>query len=644
MSSMGRAVMVLMLVSACGQGAEREGMSRSAAGHWAFEPIRSHGVPQVRDPSWVRTPVDAYVLAALESRGWRPSAEADRRTLIRRVTIDLTGLPPTIDEVEQFEQDQNPDAYERLVDRLLASPAYGERWGRHWLDVARYADSKGYVFQEERRYPFAYTYRDYVIRSLNQDRPFDQFIVEQLAADRLEGGEKESLAALGFLTLGRRFLNNIHDIIDDRIDVVARGLMGLTVGCARCHDHKYDPIPMTDYYSLYGVFASSEEPADLPVIGESVGGKLGEEFAATLAKLKSELEQFEKEHEKELRAGNRKLRDQRVALKRKIEAHLASHPGSPPRAMVLQDKTQPVQPRVFLRGNPNQQGEVVPRQFLQVIAGEPRKPFTEGSGRLELARAIASPDNPLTARVLVNRVWAWHFGRGLVDSPSDFGVRTPPPSHPELLDGLADRFMAEGWSLKKLHRWIVLSSTYRQSSVAPADHPGATADPENRLLWRMNRKRLDYETMRDSMLSVAGRLDRTMGGPPVDPVRNPNHARRTIYEFVERQNLPGVRRAFDFASPDTHCPQRFTTTVPQQALFLMNHAFVEEQARAVAAGCVGKGQDEQVTELFRRVLVRAPSEDERRWAGEYLQQEGAEKGPFRLAQVLLISNEFMFVD
>ncbi len=644
-------MMVVLLavgVGAAGEPVSSEavrGVSKEATeGHWAFRPIRPPDLPRVRDAAWVRSSVDPFVLVALESRGWRPSPEADRRTLIRRVTLGLTGLPPTAEEVEEFEQDPRPDAYERLVERLLSSPAYGERWARHWLDVARYADSKGYVFREDRRYPFSYTYRDYVVTSFNEDLPFDRFIMEQLAADRLVGDHKKSLAAMGFLTLGRRFLNNIHDIIDDRIDVTMRGLMGLTVGCARCHDHKYDPIPMSDYYSLYGVFASSVEPKELPVIDENSDDPQVREFQAKLAQLKAELEKFEKENEKGLREGDRVLREKRVELKNKIDSHLANHPGSPPRAMVLYDKGEPVQPRVFLRGNPNQPGEAVPRQFLQVVAGEERKPFTEGSGRLELARAIASPDNPLTARVLVNRVWAWHFGRGLVDSPSDFGVRTPPPSHPELLDHLASRFIAEGWSLKNLHRWIVLSNTYRQSSQSAADHPGASADPENRWLWRMNRQRLDYETMRDSMLFVAGRLNRKIGGPAIAPNRSQLENRRTIYEFIDRQNLSGERRMFDFANPDTHCPQRFTTTVPQQALFWMNDSFVEQQAAALANRATGTTEADRLERLFRFAYGRRPRPEERALAADFLRQEESPQRWVRLAQALLASNEFVFVD
>ncbi|HYE99806.1 MAG TPA: DUF1549 domain-containing protein, partial [Planctomycetota bacterium] len=560
-------------------------------GHWAFRPPVEPTIPAVKNAGWVRSPVDAFVLARLEAAGFKPQPEADRRTLIRRVTFDLTGLPPTPEEVDAFVSDKDPQAYEKLVDRLLASPAYGERWARHWLDVARYSDTKGYVFQEERRYPFAYTYRDWVVRAFNEDMPYDRFVTMQIAADRVVTGEdKRDLAAMGFLTVGRRFLNNQPDIIDDRIDVVTRGFMALTVGCARCHDHKYDPIPIKDYYSLYGVFASSEEPKDLPVIssgkkspenlayekelerlksevdafraqrlaekvkalraakavadhllaaregasmkdeplrelarkkdltsyllerwiarvkkddavfglwtryaglpdgefaekakGVKVDGPVADAFKAPPASLKEAAERYGKAlaeapegsplrqalHETtEVGLGdldklyNRKDRDEQRAREKKIEAHKASHPGAPEHAMVVTDRGSPVEPRVFIRGNPNNLGPQVPRRFLSVVAGENAAPFKDGSGRLELARAIVAKDNPLTARVFVNRVWGHHFGRPLVGTPSDFGLRSDLPTHPELLDWLAAGFRDGGQSLKQLHRLIVTSATY----------------------------------------------------------------------------------------------------------------------------------------------------------------------------------------
>ncbi len=620
-----------------------ETASRASKSHWAFRPVHAPAIPAVRNESWPATAIDRFVLTALEAKGLTPGSDADQRTLLRRVSLDLTGLPPSFEEVQAFEQDRSPRAFERVVERLLASPQYGERWGRHWLDVARYADSKGYVFQEERRFPFSFTYRDYVVRSFNRDLPYNRFIIEQLAADKLLlGDDKQPLAAMGFLTLGRRFLNNVHDIIDDRIDVTTRGLMGLTVGCARCHDHKYDPIPTRDYYSLYGVFASSIEPRELPLLGERAAGPEGEAFLKELDRLKAEKSQYEKDHEKELKARNRKFREGLRAIQAKIDKLLATHPGSPPRAMVLNDAGVPRTPHVLLRGNPNTPGPAVPRQFLEVIAGPDRKPFSDGSGRLELAKAIASPDNPLTARVIVNRVWAWHFGKGLVTTTSDFGMRSDPPSHPELLDWLAARFMADGWSIKKLHRLIVLSHTYRQSSV---DRPEVTGvDPENRLVGRMNRLRMDFESQRDSMLFVAGRLDPAPGGRGVNLFSPPFSTRRTIYGFVDRQNLPGTLRTFDFANPDQHCPRRHETSVPQQALYLLNSPFVQQQARALAQRTNEIDPSRRIEHLYRLAYGRMPTPDEVRLGLKFIGSDTTESVWTRYAQVLMVSNEFEFVD
>jgi cytochrome c553 len=624
--------------------------------HWSFQPVKKTALPAVKDAAWVKTPIDAFVLARLEAQGLTPSPVADRRTLIRRVTLDLHGLPPTPEEVAAFEADRSPDAYARLVDRLLASPRYGERWGRHWLDVARYADSKGYVFQEERRYPFAYTYRDYVVRVFNEDLPYDQFLVQQLAADSLPLGEdKRPLAALGFLTLGRRFLNNQADIIDDRIDVTMRGLQGLTAGCARCHDHKFDPIPQKDYYSLYGVFASSVEPKDLPLIGQPEQTAELAAYEKELARRKAEVEKYRTEHKEELSKGNRKFRDGLRALQSKVDKWQATAPAAPPRAMVLQDAPSPVTPHVFLRGNPNNRGPAVPRQFLEVVAGEKRQPFRQGSGRLELARAIAGKDNPLTARVMVNRIWLHHFGAGLVRTPSDFGLRGEPPTHPELLDWLAAAFVDNGWSIKKLHRLILLSKTYQQAS---SDDPGLLQrDPENRLLARRNRQRLDFEAMRDSLLAMAGRLDPTVGGRPVELTTAPFSTRRSVYGFIDRQNLPGLFRTFDFASPDTSTPQRFATTVPQQALFLMNSPFVVEQARHFVQrpDVAAQASDPaKIQRMYRLAYGRAAEPDEIALGLRFLteartngagKQAGLHLSAWeQYAQVLLLSNEFAFVD
>jgi hypothetical protein len=793
----------------------------AARRHWAFQPIKCPPVPIVKNAPWPQTPVDNFLLASLEARGLTPSPPADRRTLIRRAYFDLIGLPPTPAEVDAFEADRSPDAFEKVVDRLLASPAHGERWGRHWLDVARYADTKDGVlmYGVDRVRPYAYTYRDYVIRAFNEDLPFDRFLHEQLAADQIEPKvEPWRLGAMGFLTLGRMFDNNAHDIIDDRIDTVSRGLLGLTVACARCHDHKYDPIPTADYYSLYGVFASSEAPIELPLVERLDGHARYAAFEKTAAPKRQELQKFLDDQYAMLletarqRVGDylvhavttvpdpletaifffslaptdlrpqivarwRRLLDQRarpddpvfgpwhdlmqlaeVDLSAKVEAlratwrtrptgtetgqlnplvraalekaKLASRtdvaraygnllreiyeaskkghslveparrqlldlvvatdsPGYfpkgrtrdymsrtekdgfggkiqeidrlavqaanvPPRAMVLLDTEPLYDPHVFVRGDASRRGEHVPRQFLRIVAGASRKPFPHGSGRLDLAKAITAPENPLTARVIVNRVWMHHFGEPLVENPSDFGFRTGPPTHPELLDYLATTLQRDGWSLKKLHRLLVLSAAYQRVSF---DRPECRrVDPDNRLLWRFNRRRLDLEAMRDTLLAVSGRLDRRMLGRPVDAAGDPRNARRTVYGLVDRQSLPGLYRSFDFASPDQSAERRPRTTVPQQALFGMNAPFLLEQARSLMARPeIAQESDpvRRVTVLYRRVLCRQPDAGEVRLALDFVaaagksrhQPGGSRLEPWQqLAQVLLLTNETMFVD
>jgi len=768
--------------------------------HWAFQPITAAAPPKT-DSDWALDEVDRFVAAKLESAKLAPSPATDKASWLRRVTMTFTGLPPKPEDLDSFLEDDHPDAFEKVVDRLLASPRFGERWGRHWLDVARYADTKGYVFTSERRFPFSFTFRDYVIRSFNQDLPYDQFVVEQLAADQIEEPrDPRALAAMGFLTLGRRFLNNPHDIIDDRIDVTTRGLMSLTVQCARCHDHKYDPIPTKDYYSLYGVFASSQEPKDLPKIGPPEGPDLISSFEKELAKQTEVLEDYRDKKHVELVAGirantgaylaaiaagkaelpesyksiagkhaivstalarwkqrlavrakpgdpvfgawhslvtskpdsvetafgawkkspahqmtNRYVREALVeldpkrredvvaaysnAFRRVLEAkqiptgehrsphealrsllfaenapsnlpldlarrhfgrdvrdHLRKlqnrvdrvsieHAGAPLRAMTLVDRPSPSEPYVFRRGQAGNRGERVPRQFLEVLSRDERKPFSKGSGRLELARAIASADNPLTPRSIVNRIWMHHFGQALVRTPADFGIRSDPPTHPKLLDFLASRLIADGWSLKLLHRRLALSATYRQSSVVdPAKH---AIDPDNRFLWRTNPRRVEFEALRDSMLHAAAKLDLRSGGKSVDLFRRPYTTRRTVYGYIDRQNLPQTLRNFDFASPDATSPKRHETTVPQQALWLMNGAFAQEQARAVVARAdfqALKAPRERVEFLYTRLFARPAHEDEHRAAVEFLRASGATEHWERYVQALFLTNEFTFVD
>lgn len=808
-------------------------------GHWAYEPIRKVQPLPAGDDS--ATDIDRFVLAPLKARGLRLSPAITRQQLIRRATFDLTGLPPTWEDVVAFVDDESPQAFEKVVGRLLDSPRYGERWGRHWLDIARYADTHGGSAIGFTRFPFSYTYRDYVIRALNADLPYDQFVTEQLAADQLERKDNDpSLAALGFLTVGMQYRNQ-HDTIDDQIDVVTRGLLGLTVACARCHDHKYDAIPTADYYSLYATFASSHVPALLPVLGEpqatqsyadyqrdlshrqqlrddmareqsvimrgrlrmqvgsylqelakgvpeqdlsavflsyrtddlrplvlerwrrylaglsvddpvfgpwlrlsrleadSFGEKCGEllkslvkengdpsklpslsaqaprwnprvlntlskqqptsmlEVATAYGNLFAEVHQqwlrvqtgtsleaktrsqiIPDEDARHLAANspvnrqlrrhlyapdtptamtddigqtllNRPIRDRVNGLKGAIhKLHLTS-PGSPPRAMALREN-QPTEPfYVFRRGSSIDRGEPVTPRFLTALATSNTRPFPDGKRRLGLARAMVDPVNPLTRRVIVNWVWQHHFGRGLVRTPDDFGTRGQPPTHPQLLDYLATTLLEDGWSLKRLHRRIMLTAVYQQGAIENA--ASRIEDPENDLLWRMPRRRLELEAMRDAMLAVAGQLDTTIGGRPFDLLSTPTVPRRSVYGFVNRDIVSSFASTFDMANPNSCTARRPETNVPQQTLFALNSAFIQDRAVALAAlKQVTSADDdtERVRRLYQRAFSRLPDAQELELALRYIQSQldnKAKTNPWqRLAHVLLAANEFVFVD
>jgi hypothetical protein len=735
--------------------------------HWAFRPPREGPVPAVKLGSWPRTTVDAFILARLEEHGLRPAPPADRRTLIRRATFDLIGLPPTPGEVEAFLHDPSPEAFERLVERLLASPHYGERWGRHWLDVARFSDTKGYVqIPEERRYVQSAAYRDWVIRALNEDLPYDQFLVQQIAADQMPSGGEP--AALGFLTVGKRFKNMAHDIIDDRIDTVTRATMGLTVGCARCHDHKFDPIPIQDYYSLYGVFAEARErPVPLTDGGARTPARAAfeEELKKRQDALRNALDAARKRIEKrhrlkvaeylaavvdadrlpsedtflllnesvlnplvirrwqayirqrgpadplfapwhafaarsplpDLRLNDRvarafsgpapgsmhevarrygellaaaenapaprdpadeelrqalyaadspvnvpsgsvleaeyfldwSMREDLLKLQGRIDRWILEAEEAAPHAVVLDEPPSKAGAQIFRRGNPLERGEEVPCRFLECVSKD-RVPFREDRSRLDLALAVAGRENPLTARVMVNRLWLHHFGEGLVRTPSDFGLRSEPPTHPELLDWLARRFADGGFSIKEMHRLLMRSSVYRQSSDG---HPeGARKDPGNRLLWRMNRRRQDFEELRDSLLAVSGDLDLSAGGRAVNLTTRPFSRRRSIYGLVDRLNLPSVFRVFDFPSPDAHSPRRVTTTTAPQALFLMNSPFVQEQAARLARRPDVLAEREpanRIRRLYALAYGRAPRPAEIEWGLDFVRSQPEPAPPDR---------------
>ncbi len=582
--------------------------------HWSFKPIQNPPVPDVHDTNWIKSPVDAFILSKLEDQMMKPNPATDKRTLIRRATFDLIGLPPTQQEIKDFLDDGSPDAFARVVDRLLASPHYGERWGRFWLDTARYADTKGKVNnnKEDSRYPFAWCYRDYVIRAFNDDMPYDRFIMEQIAADKmsLAGKNLVDMAAMGFLTLGERFDGNNNDIINDRIDVVTKGFLGLTVTCARCHDHKFDPIPTRDYYSLRGVFNSSIEVAPVVIGKVNYGSTNYINYTRTNALLVNQLSLLELQR-KANRTNNQVLKtidNQEQKIRTDLTDLELNNPDAPSRAMIMEDSPKPKDSPIFIHGEAENRGDIAPREFLQILSPPNRTPFQYGSGRLELAFGIASKSNPLTARVIVNRIWMHHFDEGIVTTPDDLGNQSAPPSHPELLDYLATRLMAEGWSIKKLHRLIMLSSVYQESSE---DNPRyAQIDPENRLLWRANIRRMDFEEVRDSMLAIGGKLDETMFGRPVNLGSYPYSTRRTIYGYIDRLNMPEVYNQFDFANPEITTGKRYETIVPQQSLFLMNSPLVIEQARNLVDRPDFKSltnDEDRVTLLYELAYQREPT-------------------------------------
>jgi hypothetical protein len=793
--------------------------------HWSFQAV---GDP--RPPSQGMDPIDAFLRLS-----WPPDSvdppQATRRQRLRRASYALTGLPPSVEHVQELERDVSPDAWERSLDRLLASPEYGERMARLWFDVARYSDTKGYVYgREERSFVHASLYRSWVIQAFQEDLPYDRFLELQLAADQLVPEHSPDLAAMGFLTLGRRFLAVQPDIIDDRLDTVFRGLMGLTIGCARCHDHKFDPVSIEDYYALSGVFQSSMDARVQVATSERIGS---EEFWQGLRERRQTLEELTATRRAEANATIiRRFADYlmaqteldrypdgafnqiltkdelQAAIVRRWESALfqlalrddsilrpwrefaslpkenfqsespatlerlrregTSHPlvlsrfSSPPSSLqevadaygqlaaelqlwepsnpsstnpsddgidrrevqqrlvgenspflipdepidsteflwdnatcvelwaaqsevdrwllqpgapavetcILIDRPQPVEGRVLLRGDPNRKGRSIARRFPKHWSSE-HESFAQGSGRLELARRIASKDNPLTARVWVNRVWQWHFGQGLVATPSDFGMRSEPPSHPELLDWLTRGFIEHGWSTAWLHREILRSEAFaRSGDLRSADDSNdKEIDPWNRSLRRMPTRRLSWEELRDTWITVSGQLDRRRDGRSVDGLSRTAHGAylRSVYSTIDRQYLPMTYQMFDVANPDLHTPVRSETIVPQQALFLLNHPLVADCARSLvqdiergltsAPADSAATSDEFAIALYRRVLQRDPNDAESRAAAEFLARSESERQEEsatdsipglrpreQLAQVLMIGNEVAFLE
>ncbi len=673
---------------------------------WAFQPVREIAAPSVKQTAWERTKVDRFILAKLEENKLKPSVEADPRALILRATLDLTGLKPSYEEVESFVSDKDPRRYEKLIDRLLASPRHGERWGRYWLDVARYAEN-GDTGGNRQAYPYAWRYRDWVIESVNNDLPYDRFIKQQLAADLMPGTSRNDLRALGYLgmapsewkekKLSKELIDNLLlEEWDERVDAVGRGMLGLSVACARCHDHKFDPISQKDYYALAGVFASTS-PAIRPLreidpatetkylaarhrvtelngllgflteektLDQSIAKPKAEDCRAEMNALKEEMKALQEQYpelvesvtrigapRKEANAGKAKPDPKALAAaaaKRAEEEAKAPFINAVHDAAMDSDGSyadytpltiKPGAARdlpVFARGSSAAPGEVVPRHFLTVLSKNYGEVFKRGSGRLELAEKILTDAAPLSARVIVNRVWGWHFGKHLVTTPSDFGDRGERPTHPELLDDLTARFIANGWSLKWLHREIMLSATYRQASKPRTD--AAAIDEENKWLWRMQPRRLDAEAIRDCMLQAAGKLNLEMYGPSLN-LDNLDNARRTVYGRINRGGSSDILRLYDFPNPFQHSPTRGLTITPLQELFVLNSPFIKQLSSALAKAVEADADNTvRVRSLYRKTLLRDPNAAEIKVALSYLNSATIEQ----LAQVLLATNEEVF--
>ncbi|NDD37255.1 MAG: DUF1549 domain-containing protein [Verrucomicrobia bacterium] len=752
---------------------------RPVLDHWSFKPVTSApAAPMVKDLAWVKNAIDPFVLAKLEAKNMQPAAQPETGTpdevrrkkeaLLRRAYFDLIGLPPSPEQIRAFVADASPRAFEKVVDELLKNPHYGERWARHWMDTARYSDTGGVPERGfDQRFPYAWGYRDWLIKALNDDMPYDQFILHQLAADQIAAKPNPNWAALAFITIGQSS-SNPDEIINERIDSVGRGFLGLTLACARCHDHKFDPVTQADYYALHGVFRSTTQPTEGPVIwgGDTASreyqtyeGKLRElqdhAWAAYLHIAKREnarmhffrkqktlpanvedtaelfarfwqetvapiagrpvdakCEDFVAEIKTgggmttkiwELRekvVGHRDLPLMELAvypyrliapelpmrgnthcepgdsielkLLEECRGHDArgseletvgrvnginmfklTNPARPMRAMVVEDLPQPMDSPIYPRGNKPLSSDpaakrLVPRRYLEAFSPGGAKPFTHGSGRLELAQAIASKSNPLTARVAVNRAWMQLFGEGLIRTPDDLGSRAGAPSHPELLDYLAWWFMQDlpgkrAWTMKPLHKLIMLSAAYQQSALTPHLAEYQKLDPGNFLLWRANIRRLDFEAFRDSMLTMAGALDASLCGPPVNLVSEPYSHRRSIYGYIDRANVPELLTQFDFANPTEPNTRRTSTIVPQQSLFLMNSPFTIDIVRRimardeVKAALASKRDDDVVRAVYRVVFQRTPNALELSKAAAFLQLETARQHDFEKQQRTLLA-------
>jgi len=657
-----------------------------AGEHWAFQPATKVAVPAVRDTTWTKTPIDRFILAQLESVALKPSVPVRPELLVRRMSLGLLGLPPSPEEVEAFTNDHSPGADERLIDRLLASPHYGERWARHWLDLARYAESDG--FEHDAVRPHSWRYRDYVVATFNSDKPYDQFIREQLAGDELAPGEPSALVATGFNLLGPDMVDSADQIqrrintLNDMTDTVSSVFLGLTLGCARCHDHKSEPFTQRDYFSMQAFFAGAQFRREQPVPTEGERARHDRakaDYDALTLPQRKQIEDIEAPYRKKLfdeklsmlsedvQIAHRTPKEQRTmeqegtvqetapqvnvtdaevtkALSKEDKSRLTAiaaqlrkipKPASLPMAMVLHNTNSSAKTWVLARGDYNNPREQVQPDFPAVLVANRSSSATAAkSQRAAFAEWVASTNNSLTARVMVNRIWQHHFGRGLVASPSDFGTRGQPPTHPWLLDWLAGEFVRSGWRVKHMHKLIMLSSAYQQSSEPR--HEALARDPENKLFSRQNRVRLEGEALRDSLLAISGRLNSHMGGPGVSPpipadiaataknwtasARSADHHRRSIYVFARRNLRFPFLEVFDAPDSNLSCPERGRSTTAPQSLTLLNSEEVMAAARATADGVrnAAASASDRIDFAFRLILCREPTAQELALAQDFI--------------------------
>ncbi len=631
--------------------------------HWSFQKRSRPLVPEyteARDQAWVKNPIDAFVLARLKKEGLRPAPQADRATLVRRVYFDLLGLPPTPTEVNAFLQDRSADAWPRLLERLLDNPHYGERWAQHWLDVVRFAETDGFEYDTHRK--DAWRYRDYVIRSFNSDKPYDRFLIEQLAGDQVAPDDPEARIAAGLNRLGplrknagnQEVASSRNEVLTEMTNVVGSALLGVTLGCARCHDHKFDPIRHKDYYRIQAYFAAThEQDIELASAAEQASWK------ARVGAMDSEM--------RKMRASLRGLKEE--AARKQIEDQIKQLEDARPEPLpaiysVLDDRSKASPIHVLARGEYQNKGERVGMRPLGVLLpeGAAELPAETPHPRESLARWIVDPENPLTARVMANRIWHYHFGRGIVATPNDFGAMGPRPTHPELLDWLANRFVEGGWRTKPLHRLILLSNTYQQAGRSPLAAAALAKDPDNKLLWRYSRRRLEAEEIRDAMLLASGRLHRAMGGPSIIvPVEQElinllykpsqwavaadqrEHDRRSVYLIAKRNLRLPFMEVFDSPDLQISCPRRESSTHAPQALELLNGPFSNQMAEALAGRLrkeAGSHPVELADRAYRLVAGRGPHPKERQLGVEFLQNQSLKE--FALAMLNL--NAFLYVD